>query len=120
MQLVFGAVWCSISNTGIWRTYEKIWRTYGKIWPNIMVTIIPRTYGNLHRTYGNLKKYEKILKKYTADIWDKMADMWQQNIFRTYGKIWRTYECHPKELGNGHWLRHGFSRAFLFSSTIDR
>jgi hypothetical protein len=28
-------------------------------------------------------------------ISEKMAEMWQQNNFRTYKKIWRTYECHP-------------------------
>jgi hypothetical protein len=37
----------------------------------------------------------KISKKYISDIWEKMADIWQQNTSRTYGKIWRTYDCHP-------------------------
>jgi argonaute-like protein implicated in RNA metabolism and viral defense len=55
----------------------------GKYGQNIMVNIIPRT-------YGKMKKYEKISKKYISDIWEKMADMWQQNTSRTYGKI-----CHP-------------------------
>jgi hypothetical protein len=68
----------------------------GKYGQNIMVHIIPRTYGKMHRTYGKMKKYEKISKKYTSDIWEKMVDMWQQNTSRTYGKIWRTYDCHPQ------------------------
>jgi hypothetical protein len=42
-----------------------------------------------------MKKYEKISKKYISDIWENMADIWQQNTSRTYGKIWRTYDCHP-------------------------
>jgi hypothetical protein len=45
-----------------------------------------------------MKKYEKISKKYISDIWEKMADIWQQNTSRTYGKIWRTYDCHPQKL----------------------
>jgi hypothetical protein len=40
----------------------------GKYGQNIMVHIIPRT-------YGKMKKYEKISKKYTSDIWEKMADI---------------------------------------------
>jgi hypothetical protein len=43
-----------------------------------------------------MMKYEKISKKYISDIWEKMADIWQQNTSRTYGKIWRTYDCHPR------------------------
>jgi hypothetical protein len=43
-----------------------------------------------------MKKYEKISKKYISDIWENMADIWQQNTSRTYGKIWRTYDCHPR------------------------
>jgi hypothetical protein len=66
----------------------------GKYGQNIMVNIIPRTYGKIHRTYGKMMKYEKISKKYISDIWEKMADIWQQNTSRTYGKIWRTYDCH--------------------------
>jgi hypothetical protein len=79
---------------------EKIFmRKYGghmgKYGQNIMVNIIPRTYGKMHRTYGKMKKYEKISKKYISDIWENMADIWQQNTSRKHGKIWRTYDCHP-------------------------
>jgi hypothetical protein len=58
----------------------------GKYGQNIMVNIIPRTYGKMHRTYGKMKKYEKISKKYLSDIWENMADIWQQNTSRTMGK----------------------------------
>jgi hypothetical protein len=67
----------------------------GKFGRNIMVNIIPRTYGKMHRTYGKMMTHEKISKKYISDMWEKMADIWQQNTSRTYGKIWRTYDCHP-------------------------
>jgi hypothetical protein len=69
----------------------------GKYGQKIMVNIIPRTYGKMHRTYGKMMKYEKLSKKYISDIWEKMADIWQQNTSRTYGKIWRTYDCHPPQ-----------------------
>jgi hypothetical protein len=40
----------------------------GKYGQNIMVNIIPRTYGKMHRTYVKMMKYEKISKKYISDI----------------------------------------------------
>jgi hypothetical protein len=35
----------------------------GKYGQNIMVNIIPRTYGKMHRTYGKMKKYRKNIEK---------------------------------------------------------
>jgi hypothetical protein len=50
---------------------------------------------------GHMKKW-KYIERYMADIWESMADIWenmedmlQRCTFRTYGTIWRTYECHP-------------------------
>jgi hypothetical protein len=59
----------------------------GKYGENIMVHIIPRTYGKMHRTYEKMKKYEKIhlghmgkngghvATKHIPDIWENMADI---------------------------------------------
>jgi hypothetical protein len=63
----------------------------GKYGQNIMVHIMPRTYGKMHRTYGKMKKFRKNIEKihlghmgkngghmnreHISDIWENMADI---------------------------------------------